>query len=132
MTKQSHKRVYMPKETFFNLPKEKRENILNRAIEEFATHSYSSASISKIVRDAKISKGSLYQYFEDKKDLYLYLIQTFMDEKRRYFESLDPPDDDLDLFSYLRWMARTSSEFRHRQAASRRCDHRRRARRRRP
>ncbi len=53
----------MPQATFFNLPEEKRQKILECALDEFAAHDYDSASVSKIVAKAGIAKGSLYQYF---------------------------------------------------------------------
>lgn len=64
----------MPTETFENLPAEKREKFIDAALEEFANNAYRSASISRITDRAGIAKGSVYQYFLDKKDLYLYLI----------------------------------------------------------
>lgn len=66
----------MPKETFENLSEAKREIILQACFEEFSNNSYDTASISKIVKKLTISKGSIYQYFNDKKDLYLFLIET--------------------------------------------------------
>lgn len=65
----------MPKQTFYNLEEKKRLAILEAALEEFSKHPYNEASINTIVEKSNISKGSLYQYFEDKKDLYLYLIE---------------------------------------------------------
>jgi AcrR family transcriptional regulator len=64
----------VPKETFFNLAEGKRSRISAVALDEFATHDYRSASLSRIVQNAGIAKGSMYQYFEDKKDLYYYLV----------------------------------------------------------
>ena len=64
----------MPKQTFLNLPEEKRKAFLEIALEEFANHDYNTASVSKIVERAGIAKGSVYQYFEDKQDLFLYLL----------------------------------------------------------
>jgi AcrR family transcriptional regulator len=64
----------MPKETFLNLPEDKRRRITNVALDEFALHDYRGASLSRIVETAGIAKGSMYQYFDDKKDLYLYLV----------------------------------------------------------
>ena len=61
----------MPKETFFNLPEVKRGAILDAALEEFAAYPYDQASVNRIVARAGIPKGSFYQYFENKKDLYL-------------------------------------------------------------
>ena len=58
----------MPKETFFNLPEEKREAILDIVIKEFSDNDYKNVSVSRIVKRAGIAKGSFYQYFEDKKD----------------------------------------------------------------
>lgn len=64
----------MPKQTFFNLPDGKREKIIDCAIDEFAERGYEGASISRMVARAGIAKGSFYQYFEDKEDLYGYII----------------------------------------------------------
>jgi TetR/AcrR family transcriptional regulator len=94
----------MPTETFYNLPEEKRKLVLDLAIEEFAERNYNEASISRIVARAGIAKGSLYQYFADKRDLYLYLVQLLADEKRAYFASTQPPDPDGDIFDTIRWM----------------------------
>lgn len=63
----------MPKQTFFNLPKEKRDRIIAVAKEVFSKNSYEEASINQIVKLAQIPRGSFYQYFEDKDDLYGYL-----------------------------------------------------------
>ena len=60
----------MPKDTFYNLPDEKRALIEDVAMREFATCGYDKASISRIVDTCGISKGSFYQYFLDKKDLF--------------------------------------------------------------
>lgn len=76
----------MPKETFFNLPSEKREKITELALDEFALHDYRTASLSRIVEKAGIAKGSMYQYFDDKKELYLYLIKLAAETK---FKSID-------------------------------------------
>ena len=64
----------MPKETFFNLPEAKRQRIIDLALAEFAEKDYDTASISRIVSQAGIAKGSFYQYFENKEDLYTYLL----------------------------------------------------------
>lgn len=93
----------MPKETFFNLPAEKRQHILDAAIDEFAAKPYRSASISRIVRQTGIAKGSFYQYFEDKKDLYLYLVQLAGEQKADFFNSFPPPKPNMGAFEFLRW-----------------------------
>ncbi|MCI8444226.1 MAG: TetR/AcrR family transcriptional regulator [Clostridia bacterium] len=68
----------MPKETFFHLKPEKREKIEEALIHEFSRGSFEEASISHIVLEAKIPRGSFYQYFEDKEDAIKYIIQKFL------------------------------------------------------
>lgn len=101
----------MPKQTFFNLPEEKRQAIVDLAIDEFAGHSYQQASISRIVARAGIAKGSFYQYFEDKKDLYLYLIDLALNEKAAFIQSMPPPDPAMGTFAYLRWLFASGVQF---------------------
>lgn len=101
----------MPKETFFNLPEEKRQRILGLAIEEFAHHDYQNASISRIVAEASIAKGSFYQYFEDKADLYRYLLNLIFQEKQRVLATIQPPDPQMGTFAFLRWLFSVSINF---------------------
>lgn len=61
----------MARSRFDNLDVEKQEAILAAAAEEFAERGYEGASLNQIIEDARISKGSLYYYFEDKEDLFL-------------------------------------------------------------
>ena len=59
---------------FFNLEKEKQDRIINAAIKEFAEKGYDRASTNEIVKAAGISKGLLFHYFQNKKQLYLFLF----------------------------------------------------------
>ncbi len=61
-------------EILSNLDPEKRDRIINAAIEEFAGYPYEKASTNNIVKKAGISKGLLFHYFNSKKDLYEMLI----------------------------------------------------------
>ena len=65
----------MPTDTFFRLPEEKRQRLMDAAWEEFTTVRFSDASINKIIRTANIPRGSFYQYFSDKDDLFGYLVR---------------------------------------------------------
>jgi len=65
----------LPTKTFLSLPIEKRRAIFNAALEEFADNGYSVASTNKICKIAGISKGSMFQYFENKEDLFLFVVQ---------------------------------------------------------
>jgi TetR/AcrR family transcriptional regulator len=53
-----------------NMDEEKRDRIINSAIDEFAKYPYAKASTNNIVENAGISKGLLFHYFGNKKDLY--------------------------------------------------------------
>ena len=64
----------MPKQTFYKLADAKRKSFLNEAYKEFALHSFEGASITNLVKTLGIAKGSVYQYFDDKEDLYTYLV----------------------------------------------------------
>lgn len=101
----------MPTDTFKNLPEEKRARILDVAITEFAAHPYEAASISNIVRQAGIAKGSFYQYFADKQELYRYLIELGTEERLALLKNLPTPDYASDLFGYLRWLFLTAVHF---------------------
>jgi AcrR family transcriptional regulator len=101
----------VPKETFFNLPSDKRERITQIAIDEFGKYEYADVSISRIVARAGIAKGSFYQYFEDKEDLYSYLLDLILQKKREML-SLDHPDPQhIGIFRYLRWMVEAGVQF---------------------
>jgi len=65
----------MPKDTFYNLSKEKKKRIFDAAVQEFSIRRFSDASINQIIKNAGIPKGSFYQYFADKEDIYLYMVE---------------------------------------------------------
>ena len=67
----------MPKETFFNLPEDKRERILQAASAELVRVPLNEMSINKITQTAEISRGSFYQYFEDKNDLIQHMLSGY-------------------------------------------------------
>ena len=66
----------MPTNTSFNLPAEKKHKILKAANKEFARVPLEQASIKNIVEDAEIARGSFYQYFENKQDLFEYIMTS--------------------------------------------------------
>ena len=74
----------LPTKTYFNLSKEKRERIFNAAINEFARGSIQTASISNIVAEAGIPRGSIYQYFRNKEDIYVHVFETLRNQRAEY------------------------------------------------
>lgn len=101
----------MPKGTFFNLSGEKRERVLGAALTEFASHSFHQATVDRIVERAKISKGSFYQYFADKKDLYRYLVKMSQEKKLDYMKRILEEEDNPDIFSQLRGLYAAGVRF---------------------
>lgn len=68
----------MPSVRFEKLNKEKREKIIKISLDEFSKNDYENVSINKIIRRAEISRGSFYTYFENKEDLFIYLIRDYI------------------------------------------------------
>jgi AcrR family transcriptional regulator len=86
----------MPTQTFHNLPPDKREKIVELALEEFSERPYAQASLSRIVARAGIAKGSIYQYFTDKFDLYRWLIVEEVGRRKQAFiGEASPVEGDL-------------------------------------
>lgn len=79
-----------------NLEPEKRERIINAALDEFARKKYKNASTNEIVKNANISKGLLFHYFNNKNSLYLFLfdysLEVFVNE---FYNKLDFEETDI-------------------------------------
>ena len=91
----------MPKDTFIKLKPAKKEAITNAFLHEFSHHVYEEASITKAVKSLGIAKGSVYQYFKDKLDLYLYLKELCETVKVEYIMHLKR-EDYPDFWAYYR------------------------------
>ncbi|GIO99586.1 TetR family transcriptional regulator [Paenibacillus lautus] len=70
-------------EMFERLPQEKQEKILQACLDEFAAYGFDAASTNRIVKQAGIPKGSLFQYFGGKESLFLYMIERIESENER-------------------------------------------------
>lgn len=77
----------MPNPTFFHLPEAKRKRLMDAVWQEFSSVSYMDASINKIIQTAEISRGSFYQYFSGKQDVFTYILQTIIDGTRNMFQA---------------------------------------------
>ena len=67
----------MPSDTFLRLNEDKKKKLLDASFKEFSLNNFNDASINRIIKEAGISRGSFYMYFEDKKDLYFYLLEQY-------------------------------------------------------
>ena len=73
----------MPKSTFYNLNKDKKEKIKKAIRNEFSKNPLSKASISNIIEEAQIPRGSFYQYFEVKEDALKYILDEVAQKERK-------------------------------------------------
>lgn len=64
----------MPKQTFYNLSDEKRNSIEKVLKDEFSKKPYKDCNVKNIVDRLSIARGSFYQYFDDLKDSYFYIL----------------------------------------------------------
>ncbi|MDF1548497.1 MAG: TetR/AcrR family transcriptional regulator [Bacteroidales bacterium] len=58
--------------------KDRQNEIRQTAYKEFALNDFKNASLSNIVKNLRLAKGSFYRYFESKIDLYNYLLEYTM------------------------------------------------------
>jgi AcrR family transcriptional regulator len=65
--------------SFEKLPEEKKELIRRISIQEFGEKGYKDASTDRITERAGISKGILFYYFKNKKNLYHYIVNYVVD-----------------------------------------------------
>jgi AcrR family transcriptional regulator len=101
----------MPKDTFFNLNPYKKERIFQAAVDEFAQHTYNEAKLSRIIKAANIPRGSFYQYFKDKADLYKYLFKVMSEHKLEYLgEEVNNPDE-IPFIELFRRLMRSGLKF---------------------
>lgn len=93
---------------------DRKEELLEAALEEFSAKSFEEASLNRIIKDAGISKGTFYYHFQDKQALYLSLIQAAVDAKLEFMSTRLRDyvhDDDLSIFESLKLQARFGIEF---------------------
>lgn len=88
-------------EKFNKLTDEKRTKIINVAMKEFVDMGYEKASTNKIASEAGISKGSLFFYFGNKKNMYLFLLEFSIKKyENDFFRGIDFWE--IDLLSRMR------------------------------
>lgn len=92
---------------------ERKNELIEAALDEFSIHSYRNASLNKIIKNAGISKGTFYYHFEDKKTLYLFLHETAYQrqiefQNKRMKELLGY--DKLDFFEKIRLSSQIGAE----------------------
>ncbi len=84
----------MPTVTWARVDPARRAAVIAAAEAEFGAHGYSRGSLNVIARRAGVAKGSLFQYFADKRDLYAFIADVASQRVRSYMggriRELDP------------------------------------------
>ena len=88
---------------------ERREQLVARATELFAGHGYEELSMSRIAREAGISKALLYHYFPSKRQLFETALTAAADDLQRRTAAVDstlPPVEQVSasLDAFLHWV----------------------------
>jgi AcrR family transcriptional regulator len=78
----------MPTVTWARVDPARRAAIIEAAESEFGAHGFSRGSLNVIARRAGVAKGSLFQYFADKRDLYAFIADIASQRVRSYIEDL--------------------------------------------
>ncbi len=99
------------KKTFFNLPEEKQKRVLETALEEFSEKGYQGASINLIVSRLGIAKGSIYQYFNDKKSLFLFIFDYAVELVRKRLKEVKQETREAPAFERIRRSLLAGVEF---------------------
>ena len=76
----------MIKRTFYNLPPEKREKIIDVTKKEFRKGNKKKITINSVIKNAGISRGSFYQYFDDKLDLVELMADDMMTKMSEFIK----------------------------------------------
>jgi AcrR family transcriptional regulator len=90
--------------TWWNLPDEKRARITEAAMQEFGTRGFSAGSLNVIASQAGIAKGTLFQYFDDKLDFFVTVVEHVASEVGRSVLTSVTPD--AGFFDNLRHIVR--------------------------
>lgn len=101
----------MPNARYHQLPKDKKDLIDQAVLDEMTRHIYEHLNLSNIVRDAEISRGSLYQYFTNKHDLYFYYIESMSQTKKTFFDQTILNDHTLPFTKKLEHLFKASMTF---------------------
>lgn len=101
------------KSTFDNISPEKRNRILNVATKEFANKGFENANINNIAKNAGVSVGSLYKYFNTKQDLFLLTVHMGINSLEKVLVNYVNSDDSVSvkLEKIIREIQFTSKTF---------------------
>ncbi len=84
----------MPRPTLDKIAPQKRERVLKQAARLFAERGFEGADLAELAKRAGVAKGSLYNYFHDKQDLFIYVCRDGLRRSRQaVYGQIDPAWD---------------------------------------
>ena len=94
------------------IQQEKRELILEAALEVFSTHGFRGATVDQIAEAAGMSKPNLLYYFRSKEDIHVTLMRRLLDTWLAPLRDLDDIGDPMtELRSYIRRKLEMARDF---------------------
>ena len=91
-----------PRETFRKLENDKKQRVLDTAVDEFAEHGFRQASVNRIVQKLGIAKGSIFQYFGTKEGLFGFIFDHAVNLVRHSLRQVKQETEDTDFFERIR------------------------------
>jgi AcrR family transcriptional regulator len=104
-----NKSIKFHKDTFDKTTEERREKVLEVAIDEFAMKGYYATSINEIARKAHISIGAMYSYFASKEDLFLTIVNNAYYLMEKILKNVE--EESSDIFDCVKRMLVASRRF---------------------
>ena len=96
---------------FTNLAPGKQSFIIDASIEEFSRRCFRAASLNKIVENAGISKGSIFNYFKTKNRLFEYIYRLAFNEIKEYLRTVRNETESDEFFTRLARIMEVGVEF---------------------
>ena len=90
---------------------EKRQLIINAAVEVIAEHGYHGAQVSRIAKQAGVADGTIYRYFKNKDDIlfgmFEYKVDQLMAAMEQTLTAASSPEEQLKIFvrNHVEWLA---------------------------
>ena len=102
------------KPTFDNISFEKKQKILSVSLRDFSSKGFESANINTIAKEAGVSVGSMYKYFDSKKDLFLTTVHLGIETLEGVLDSISAMD--CSVMQKLEKLVRTAVDYSKRQS----------------
>ena len=74
------------------LTSDPRQRLLDAGLKLFANRGYAGTAVQDITEEAKVTKPTLYYYFQNKEGLFQALVDQAMDERLRLMRQAAPPE----------------------------------------